>query len=181
LKNMTWFEYMVSFIVGIIGLLWLAAWIRVVYEAIVSDSPITFEGVILSCFGLVMLAFILAFFATYIYMRCYLKGLTKGGEHTICNLAFTKDFSIFDVKWFIGSLSELIGLGSPCVTKRLRWLSKLLFKSDETQLNRTYKRNEEELAELKKNHPWLVRLGYLALIEGLIFCACLILMLLTSK
>jgi hypothetical protein len=167
---MTWFEYMVSFIVGIIGLLCLAAWIWLVYKAIVSDSSITFKGVIGSIGTLVLLVAGLTFFATYIYMRCYLKGLTKGGEHTICNLAFTKDFSIFDVKWFMASLITLIGLGSPCATKPHRWLSKL-FKSDETQLNRTYKINEDELAELKKNHPWLVRLGYLALIEGVIFFA----------
>ncbi len=151
MKNMTWFEYMVSFIVGIIGLLCLAAWIRVVYEAIVSDSPITFEGVMVSVGALAMLALCLTFFATYIYIRCNLKGVAKAlyGEHNVWSLGLDS-FSIFHVSVFGHALTRVTMQGSLKMQNRLI-ASRKFFKRDiPPELILSFKNSTEELVELEK-------------------------------
>ncbi len=179
---MTWFEYMVSFIVGIVGLLCLYLWVAVVYKAIVSDRPITFEGVMGSIGVLAILALCLTFFATYIYIRCNLKGVAKAlyGEHNIWSLGLDS-FSVFHVSVFGHALTRVTMQGSLKMQNRFI-ASRKFFKRDiPPDLILSFNDNAKKLVELKKNYPWLLRLDYLFLIAGLIFGACPILMLLTSK
>jgi hypothetical protein len=71
--------------------------------------------------------------------------------------------------------------GSPKMQNFAIASRKFLKRDIPPELILSFKNSTEELVELEKNYPWLLRLDYLALIEGLIFGVCPILMLLTSK
>jgi hypothetical protein len=156
---MTWFEYMVSFIVGLLSLLFLLI-ILVLNDAL---------AIIIGLWGLTTM---LTFFTTYIYIRCNLKGVAKAiyGEHNIWYLGLDS-FSVFHVKVFGYGLSEIMIQGSRKMQNRLI-ASRKFFKRDiPPDLIFSFNDNAEKLVELKKNYPWLIRLHYLVLIEGVILFA----------
>ncbi len=166
------FDHTFTYVVGFIGVLCLVGWIVMVGEAIVSDSPITLEGVIVLVGGLVALVGGLTFFATYTYIECNLKGVTKAlyGEPNLWS--FDSDgFSVFYVTVFGYTLNRVTMEGSLKMQNRFI-ASRKFFKRDiPPDLILSFQRNSEKLAELKKHYPWLLRLHYLALIDGSLFMA----------
>ncbi len=161
------FDHTFTYVVGFIGVLCLVGWIVVVGQAIVSDRPITLKGVIVSVGGLVALPLPFTYFAIYTYIECNLKGVTKVlyGEPNFWSFD-SESFSIFYVVVFGHRLNNITLEGSLKMQNRFIASRKFLKRDIPPELILSFQRNTEKLAELKKNYPWLLRLHYLALIEG---------------
>jgi hypothetical protein len=102
------------------------------------------------------------------------------GEHNVWSLGLDS-FSIFHVSVFGHALTRVTMQGSLKMQNRLI-ASRKFFKRDiPPELILSFKNSTEELVELEKNYPWLLRLDYLFLIEGLIGFACFIPISLISK
>jgi len=166
------FDHTFTYVVGFIGVLCLVMWISLVGEAIVSDRPITLEGVIVSVSGLVLLAGGLTFFALYTYIECNLKDVAKAvfGEHNVWSLGLDS-FSIFHVQVFGLGLIDITMYGSPKIQNFAIASRKFLKKDITPDLILSFELNTKKLAELKKHYPWLLRLDYLLTIEGFLFLA----------